>query len=105
MKKVFISILIFLIALSSCSKKEKDFSTNFFCVEEECETLNLKFEICSRCGHTAITLNNENKDILLVHWDSPYVDFQNREGRITLGAKSFFKDGKTYAEVKLKEYL
>ena len=74
-------------------------------VEDLCKALGLEYEVCGRCGHTAVKLSDGSGDIILVQWESPYADYQNREKRITVRAKNLYTDGKTYADEELFKVL
>ena len=70
-------------------------------LEDFCSIVNASYEVCGRCGNTALFL--PEGDVLLVQWQSPYVDYRNREGRITLSCLNVFYENKTYAELSLFE--
>ena len=63
-------------------------------LEDFCDFINLKYEVCGRCGNVSIF--TKNSDVPLVEWNSPYVDFANKEGRIELSMHSIYENGKTY---------
>ena len=77
-------------------------------LENFCNFIGLQYEVCSRCGNVSVFL--KNGDILLVEWNSPYVDFANKKGRVTLKSRSVYAKGKTFVGVdffslfKLFEY-
>jgi hypothetical protein len=89
---------IFSASFSSCSKAESSEEKQLI-VEEYAKERGFKVEVCSRCGHTAVEI--DNGDILLIHWNSPYVDYQNKKGRIKLKNKSRYENGQTYADSSL----
>jgi hypothetical protein len=72
-------------------------------VEDFSDFAGLPYEVCERCGNTAITkINRDNtKDVLLVEWNSPYVYYQNKKKKITLAVFNRRSDNKTYTELIL----
>ena len=65
----------------------------------------IRYEVCSRCGNLCVYLEDGSGDIILIEWNSPYVDYQNREGRITLKENNVYKDGFTYCSRALLEKI
>lgn len=96
----FIIIFLSVLFLSGCMTEKKQITA-----EDVFTQLGKKYEVCGRCGNISVNLENETGDIILIHWDSPYVDYQNREGRIKLKHKNLYKDGKTYVDQELFSIL
>ncbi len=72
-------------------------------LEDFASLLNMECQPCSRCGNTSLYL--KNGDVPIVEWNSPYVDFGNKEGRLTLDSFSVFEKGKTYVDIRLFSIL
>jgi len=71
-------------------------------VEDFADFSGLSYEICPRCGNTAIIKKSFNKkDVLLVEWNSPYVYYQNTLKKITLPAVTRRSGNKTYCDPSL----
>ena len=70
-------------------------------VEEYAREKGYTVEVCQRCGYTSVQI--DGGDILLIHWDSPYVDYQNKKGRIKLKSKNRYENGQTYTEERIFE--
>lgn len=91
-------IIIFFISLFCISCKVKNHQIP---AEDVFTRLGKTYDVCGRCGNIAVNLGNAEGDILLINWDSPYVDYQNKSERITLKHKTVYKDGKTYVDPEL----
>ena len=100
-KKFFLlQAVIILLTFLSCSKNSEYLpKEQSVIVEEYAKENGLKAEVCSRCGYTSLKM--KNGDIVLIHWDSPYVDFQNKKGRIKLKNKNRYEKGLTYTDPSL----
>ncbi len=68
-------------------------------LEDFCAFIALPYEVCGRCGNVALFL--ENGDRPLVEWNSPYVDFANKDGRLTLDTFTVYESGKTYVQKEI----
>lgn len=64
------------------------------CLEEYFDFMKTSYQVCPRCGNISVTL--QNGDIILVQWNAPYIDYQNRENRITLPTKNLYVEGRTF---------
>ncbi len=95
-----ITVLSLTTIFSNCIKAE---STNGkqIIVEEYAKEKGYTVEVCPRCGYTSV--HTGSGDILLIHWDSPYVDYQNKKGRIKLNSKNRHENGQTYTEERIFE--
>lgn len=72
-------------------------------VEDFADFAGLTYEVCERCGNTAITKTyaDNTKDVLLVEWNSPYVYYQNKNKKITLSAFTKCSGNRTYTDPAL----
>ncbi len=103
MKSVKCTTIIFLIFALVISFTGCSLSQQQICIEEYAVSNGYSVETCGRCGYTSITL--KNGDILLLHWDSPYVDYQNKQKRIKLRSKTRYYNSLTYADKKLLKII
>ncbi|MBR1721831.1 MAG: hypothetical protein IJ727_05015 [Treponema sp.] len=67
--------------------------------EDFCKLIGQKYEICGRCGKTSLFL--KNGDTAQIEWNSPYVSFANKPGRIELDSFNMNEKGKTFTQIDL----
>lgn len=68
-------------------------------LEDFCQLIGQKYEICGRCGKTSLFL--ANGDTAQIEWNSPYVSFANKPGRIELDSFNTNEKGKTFTQIDL----
>ena len=82
----------------------KTSSTILLPVEELLSFLNVKYEVCGRCGNIFVFIP-ASEDVALIQWNSPYIDYRNREGRIVLKEFNEYTGTKTYSDINFIKQL